>query len=478
MPAAARRCALVVVAALIATACGSRLPDNVLAEYDRAQLRSGSAAGAATQQETGDGTTTNGGDQTQTTTGSGTGNSGGTSNGATQTGPGGNGPNGPGTQAACSGGSTDTGVTATEIKVAAMVTDSGPLPGATAGNFRGAAAYMAKVNAEGGVCGRKVTIVKGDDGLDPQRARSEFQRLEPSMFAFVGSLAVADSGYVDLAKKTGVPYVGTFVDPAGRTLPNTVPHAEPGVGDTGQYVYFKNKYPNVNNVGFLYSDVGGVRSNTPGAIAGWKASGFTIVRNSGIRTTDPDYTSEVIALRRDNVQLLYLFAFEINMHVRLARNMRQQNWEPPLKVSNIGYNSRLVKLLGEIANGWKNHITYLPMLNPDEPARSPALAEFIKWNEATSPGAQIDLFPVNGWAAAAQFVEALKVVGGDLTREKVIKAVDSLQSSDGGGMTGTIYPKERRGSGCFIVVRVEKEKWVREFPPSGYECNMGKRYTF
>ena len=74
------------------------------------------------------------------------------------------------------------------------------------------------------------------------------------------------------------------------------------------------------------------------------------------------------------------------MHVRLARNMRQQNFEPPLKVSQIGYNSKLIELLGDIANGWTNHIDYLPMLNEDEPARSPALAEFLTVEPAGVPG--------------------------------------------------------------------------------------------
>ena len=47
-----------------------------------------------------------------------------------------------------------------------MSTDSGPLPGATEGEFRGAAAYFAMVNAAGGVCGRKITVLKGDDALE------------------------------------------------------------------------------------------------------------------------------------------------------------------------------------------------------------------------------------------------------------------------------------------------------------------------
>src|SRR5947209_6626144 len=59
-----------------------------------------------------------------------------------------------GVAADCRGGATAPGVTANEIKVGAIVTASGPLPGATEGSFRGAQAYLAKVNAAGGVCGR------------------------------------------------------------------------------------------------------------------------------------------------------------------------------------------------------------------------------------------------------------------------------------------------------------------------------------
>src|SRR5688572_11128250 len=108
--------------------------------------------------------------------------------------------------------------------------------------------------------------------------------------------------------------------------------------------------------------------------------------------------------------MLYLLAFEINMHVRLARNMRQQNWEPALKVSQIGYNSRLTELLGDVANGWTNHLADLPVINEDEPAKSPAVADFVKWNHQLCPNDQIDLFPVNGWTAADLFTVGLRQI--------------------------------------------------------------------
>ncbi|MGH9275978.1 MAG: ABC transporter substrate-binding protein, partial [Acidimicrobiales bacterium] len=359
-----------------------------------------------------------------------------------------------------------------------MVTASGPLPGATEGSYRGAAAYFAKINAEGGICGRKITVLKGDDGLDPQRARGEFLRLEPEVFAFVGSLAVADSGYVDLVASTKVPYVGTFVEPAGRKARNVFPRIRENVALTGPFEYLRQKYPDVKNVAFLFADVGGVRGNTPASREPIKKVGFNIVYDSGAQSTAPDFTAEVINMQRSQTQMVYLFAFEVNMHIRLARNLRQQNFEPPLKVGNIAYNSKLIELLGDISNGWMNHIDHLPMLNEDEPARSPALREFITWNQRVFPGAQIDLFPVNAWTSSDLFAEALRAVGPDVTRERLLTALEAIKSTNGGGMRGDSNPTTGESDGCFIIVKIVNRKWVREHPAEGYDCELGESFSY
>jgi branched-chain amino acid transport system substrate-binding protein len=477
---------LLVLVSMVA-ACGSRLPTHVLSEIDAQRTSSGGAA-------TGSGTTggavgstdgaavASGQGTTGTATGGDVASSGGATAGATATGgPSGTTPAGTtatgGPAADCHGGATSSGVTANEIKVGAIVTASGPLPGATEGSFRGAQAYLAKINAAGGVCGRKITLVKGDDGLDPQRARSEFLRLEPQVFAMVGGFGVADSGYTDLVKATGIPYVGTLVDPSGRGS-NVYPRVESNVAYTAPFLYYKNTYPAVKNVAFLYADVAGVRANTPISREAIKRVGFNIVHDSGLSTVSPDFTSDVIAMRDKGAQMVYLFAFEVNMHVRLARNMRQQNFEPPLKVSQIGYSSKLVELLGPIADGWTNHIDYLPVLDDDEPAKSPALADFLTWNRRVAPGAQIDLFPVSGWGAAALFVQALQAVGANVTRPRLLAALDGITSSDGGGVHAPTNPKTGATQGCFIIVRVKDGKWVREHPSTGFDCGHGEAYHY
>jgi branched-chain amino acid transport system substrate-binding protein len=470
----AQAAAVLVLLALVAGACGSRLPDEVLADIDGEQTsseRDVQGGGDGGSDEVADGVDPVTGDPVP----GGSGTDGGTG-GTGTTGTGG-GDTGGASAAACRGGATDVGVTANEIKVGAIVTASGPLPGATEGSFRGAQAYLAKVNAAGGVCGRRLSLVKGDDGLDPQRARGEFLRIEPQVLAMVGGFSVADSGFGDLVAGTEVPYFGTMVDPAGRGA-TVYPKTPSGRVHTGPFVYYREQYPQVQRFAFLYADVGGVRANAPTSREALKKVGFDIVHDSGLSAVSPDFTSDVIAMRDKGAQGIYLFAFEVNMHVRIARNMRQQNFEPPLKVSQIGYNSKLLELLGDIANGWTNHIDHLPVLNEDEPSRSAEVADFLAWHERVAPGSQIDLFPVSGWGAAALFVQALREVGPEVTRERLLAAVAAIQRSDGGGIRGPVNPSNGETEGCFVIVRVEQRRWVREHPDTGYECGLGEVHVF
>ena len=225
------------------------------------------------------------------------------------------------------------------------------------------------------------------------------------------------------SRRRGVPYVGTFVDPSGRDLPNVVPaHAE----ERGPH----------RAVRLLPAEVPGReegrRSSTPtsAACGPTPPSSREPLKKVGLR--------DRLRLRRAGHrpglhrrghqhaaargrEVVYLFAFEVNMHVRLARNMRQQNFEPPLKISNIGYNSKLIELLGDVANGWTNHIDLPADAQRGRAGPQPgARASSSRGTTGSTPARQIDLFPVTGWANAALFVEALRAIGPDVTRGRLL----------------------------------------------------------
>jgi branched-chain amino acid transport system substrate-binding protein len=467
-----------VLGLLLTSACGSRLPADTLAQLDAG--RSANAANTANA-----GATTTAGGPAASTTAAGPGatlastQAGGGTAGSTAAGTGGSVASS-NTSACASAKSAAPGVTDKEIKVASIVTDSGPLPGATEGAYRGAASYFAMVNAEGGVCGRKITLLKGDDGLDPAKARSEFLRLEPDVLAFVGSFAVADSGYLDLIRSTQVPYISLVVDPNGRNIHGVMPKTTANYVATGPYVWWKRQHPSVKKAALLYADVGGVAANIKGTVEAMKQAGFEMAYPPvAVNVASPDYTPEVRQAQNAGVQFLYLFAFEVNMQVRFVRNMKQQNYNPPIKGANIAFNTRFSQLLGKDGDGWENNTAYLLFLDPSERNRSQPLAQFVDWNNRVFPGAQLDLFPESGWGRAAMFVQALQRIKGSITRQALIDAAYQVPTFNAGGLEPDINPTNGLGRPCWAMAVARNAQWLREYPSGKlFECSIGTLYKF
>lgn len=490
---------LALLVALVAAACGSRLPDDVLESVDAGRAGPAEQSGPATTPGTGQasapgtggdgdvaaGSELDGGPSSGPVEGSGepaveTGGEstgGGGDDAPTR---GGSGGEGSGSDCASLPDADGTpGVTDEEIKVGAIVTDSGPLPGATEGSYRAAAARAAMVNAQGGICGRKLTVLKGDDGLDPSRARAEFQRLEPEVFAFVGSFAVADSGYVDLIESTGVPYVSLVVDPAGREAPNVWPRTATDRVDTGPFIWLKDQHPDVERAAILFANVGGVSTNVPGFNEAVKRAGFDLAYTDPVDVTSPDYTAEVRKAQDEGIEFLFLFAFEINMHVRFVRAMNQQGYDPPIKFANIAYNSRFSEILGEDGDGWLNYTTHALFLDPSERQLSQDVADFLDWNERMFPGGQLDLFPVYGWGRTSFFVKAMRGLEGEISRRSLLDSMARLDIYEGGGIERPVDPSNGIGEPCFNVAVHDGGQWLREFPDGRiFECEIGELYKW
>src|ERR1700746_1910149 len=73
----------------------------------------------------------------------------------------------------------DSGVTATEIKIGNIMTYSGP-DSAYGVIGKTEAAYFKKINAEGGINGRKINFISYDDAYSPPKAVEQARRLVES----------------------------------------------------------------------------------------------------------------------------------------------------------------------------------------------------------------------------------------------------------------------------------------------------------
>jgi len=112
------------------------------------------------------------------------------------------------------GGVTDTGVSATTINLASTVVQSGPGSSFLGESPIGMQAVVRKVNAAGGICGRLINLTLRDDGWDAQRGLAFLKAFisEEKYFAFPvvpsseGLTAAIEAGVISSA---GMPVVGS-----------------------------------------------------------------------------------------------------------------------------------------------------------------------------------------------------------------------------------------------------------------------------
>lgn len=105
------------------------------------------------------------------------------------------------------------GVSAKEIKIGMANALSGPASGLGAELKMGAKTYIDKVNAAGGIHGRKINLISVDDAYDPLMSAQATKNLIEvekvfALFGYVGTPTSAAA--VPIASKAGVPYLFPF----------------------------------------------------------------------------------------------------------------------------------------------------------------------------------------------------------------------------------------------------------------------------
>ena len=116
------------------------------------------------------------------------------------------------------------GLTATEVKLGMVNVQSGPAAGLGKGMRSGAEAWFKTVNAKGGVHGRQINMVVGDDGYEPERAIDETLKMIEqqkvfSLFGFVGTPTA--NAVLPIVKEMDVPLVGAFTGAMSLRQPVT-----------------------------------------------------------------------------------------------------------------------------------------------------------------------------------------------------------------------------------------------------------------
>lgn len=370
------------------------------------------------------------------------------------------------------GGASDVGVTETEIKIGNVSTISGPIPGFGQTGVNAVKAYVNFVNATGGVCGRKLTLVTADDRLQSGTSKSEHDKLKEQVMGFVGGTTVVDDGAAQSIEGTNIVYTGLAISDAMISAPNNFPTLplDPSVkGNNAAAIfrYFK-EVDGVSKAGIVYPAQAAAKARAADYRADYEAAGVPVVLDAEVAVTETNYAGVAQNVKNAGVDIL-VTTLEITGMSNLARDLQTVGYFPTIPMyGSQAYGRDFLSRAGDAAEPTVLGLAFTILEDADQ---VPAIADFLTWYQNTNPGADVDFFAIQSWVAADLYVTALRQVSGEPTRDKVLAQLQGIKDYDAGGFIAPITPATKSGPLCFMVAKVSGGKWVRAHPASGFDCS-------
>jgi ABC-type branched-subunit amino acid transport system substrate-binding protein len=351
---------------------------------------------------------------------------------------------------------------------------SGPVPGLFQGAVIGTQAYLAKVNAGGGVFGRQLKLKVGDGQLQCDENTRQTEDMTKKVFAFVGSFSIYDGCGADVLKKfPGIPDLHNGLDHKALALPNnfSVAPLTPG-WRTGPLAEYKKQYADRwTAIGTIYANAGGGAATWTGCKAAIESMGGKVLYERGFQAAETDFTADIVAMQRAGVKMVYIIASDAPSFARIVSAARQQRVDWPLIAGGVAYDQGFVQRAGAAAEGVYNDQQFAMFFNKEEANIVPAVKDFQTWTNKVAPGEKLDLFAVYGWSEAQLFVQALLKAGPKAKRADVLAELKKIHSFDAGGMIAPADPAGKKPPTCWLGAQVKGGKWVRMTPGKGFRCD-------
>lgn len=330
---------------------------------------------------------------------------------------------------------------------------------------KGMKAYFNWINSRGGIHGRKIELIIADDQLNPAKTVVEVKRLveQDKVFAIVGGLGTYGClAVMDYLEQNKVPFVyqgaGTskLVIPPKKYIFGVQPDYTLEGTLIGKYVGEIAKFKNPAIV-YMNNDIG---------LEGYAAFKAKLedykmkpVVEISYNPADTDYSGPVVKLVEKNPDVIVIYGL-ITDTIRWVKTIRDYGLDSKIITIYPNADPSFIKLAGKYAEG-VIFTGWVPLATPDRPEFVRDYQRAISIYQQTYPKEIMSSYAVAGFIAAEVFTEGLIRTGKNLTREGLVKALESFKNWNGILAKDITWgPNLRRGKSSMYFMVVKNGQFV------------------
>jgi branched-chain amino acid transport system substrate-binding protein len=328
----------------------------------------------------------------------------------------------------------DTGASDTEIKIGNIMPYSGP---ASAYGVIGKTeeAYFKKINAEGGINGRKINFISYDDAYSPPKAVEQVRKLVESdevllVFNPLGTPSnTAIQKYLN-SKKVPQLFVATgatkWNEP--KDFPWTMGWQPSYQSEARIYAKFLLKEKPDAKIAVFYQNDDFGKDYVKGLKDGLGAKTSMIVLEESYEVSEPTIDSHIVKMKASGADVLVNITTP-KFAAQAIKKIAEIEWKPMHLLTNVSASvGSVIKPAGfENAQGIIS-AAYAKDGADAQWDNDPGMKKFYAFLAKDFPeGNKLDGSVVYGYGAAQTLVKVLQMCGDDLTRANVMKQAASLK---------------------------------------------------
>jgi branched-chain amino acid transport system substrate-binding protein len=351
------------------------------------------------------------------------------------------------------------------IRIGAFLSVTGPASFLGDPELKTLEMYVERINADGGVLGRKLQLVSYDDAGDAEKARTFAKRLiEQDKVDIIvgGSTTGTTMSAVPLTEQAGVPFISlagavVIVEPVKKWVFKT-PHTDRMACEK---IFVDLQQRKLSKVAII-SGAGGFDKSMRGECLKVASKyGVEIVADETYGATDTDMTAQLTKIKGSNAQAVLNAGFGQGPAI-VTRNYRQVGLTLPLYQSHGVASHEYIKLSGPAANGVRLPAAALLVseLLPASDSQKPVVVSYRKSYEDKFKS-DVSTFGGHAYDGLMLAVQAIKTAN-STDKAKVRDALEATKTYVGTGGVVNMSASDHMGLDltAFRMLEVKDGNWT------------------
>ncbi len=348
-----------------------------------------------------------------------------------------------------------------DIHVAQVGPMTGPVTVEGRGANVGIRIAVDALNAQGGIAGEKLVFRTEDDEYQPEKTVALIEKLAATetlaLLVPVGSPSMTKVLKERVLEKTGMPIIGVVpgAEPLRKPINPYLYHIR--AGDLDQYRRLVRNAVTIGmkRIGVVYADIPFGKSGLAVVESLLKEAGQELLVKTPIPVKpDADYNEAFATLRGPKPDLIVLIAPGDHAGSFL-RAYRQSGMNAQITTLDYGQAETLCKAASpEMARG-VSLAQVFPSIQNDT---IPLVRQFRQDFEAHAPkDLKRSVLHFEGYVAAKILFEGIRRINGTPTRDKLVKALDTMKNVNLGGFVVDFSPTKHTGSSFVDIGVIAKD---------------------